>query len=69
MAVRRADMDPGDDELREWIDSIESVLENEGPERAKTLFRAVRDYLSNAHVIIEDATLNTPYRNTIPLEQ
>ncbi|MEZ5562075.1 MAG: pyruvate dehydrogenase (acetyl-transferring), homodimeric type [Gammaproteobacteria bacterium] len=69
MAVRRADMDPGDDELREWIDSIESVLENEGPERAKALFRAVRDYLTDANVIIEDATLNTPYRNTIPLEQ
>ncbi len=69
MAVRRADMDPGDDELREWIDSIESVLETEGPERAKALFRAVRDYLSNANVIIEDATLNTPYRNTIPLEE
>ena len=69
MAVRRADMDPGDDELREWIDSIESVLETGGPERAKALFRAVRDYLSNANVIIEDATLNTPYRNTIPLEQ
>ena len=64
-------MDPGDDELREWIDSIESVLETEGPERAKALFRAVRDYLSNANVIIEDATLNTPHnrcvRNQRPL--
>jgi pyruvate dehydrogenase E1 component len=69
MAVRRADMDPGDDELREWIDSIESVLDTEGPERAKALFRAVRDYLTDANVIVEDATLNTPYRNTIPLEQ
>ena len=69
MVVRRADMDPGDDELREWIDSIESVLETGGPERAKALFRAVRDYLTDANVIIEDATLNTPYRNTIPLEQ
>jgi pyruvate dehydrogenase E1 component len=62
-------MDPGDDELREWIDSIESVLETGGPERAKALFRAVRDYLTDANVIVEDATLNTPYRNTIPLEQ
>ncbi|MBM4220540.1 MAG: pyruvate dehydrogenase (acetyl-transferring), homodimeric type [Gammaproteobacteria bacterium] len=69
MAVRRADMDPGDDELREWIDSIESVLDTGGPERAKALFRAVRDYLTDAHVIVEDAVLNTPYRNTIPLEQ
>jgi pyruvate dehydrogenase E1 component len=29
----------------------------------------VRDYLTDAHVIVEDATFNTPYRNTIPLEQ
>ncbi len=69
MAVRRADVDRGDDELREWVESIESVLRNEGPERAKTLFRAVRDYLADAHVIVEDATLNTPYRNSIPLAQ
>jgi pyruvate dehydrogenase E1 component len=51
------------------VESIESVLRNEGPERAKALFRAVRDYLTDANVIVEDATLNTPYRNTIPLEQ
>jgi pyruvate dehydrogenase E1 component len=69
MAVRRSDLERSDDELREWVESIESVLRTEGPERAKALFRAVRDYLTDAHVIVEDATLNTPYRNTIPLEQ
>jgi len=69
MAVRRSDLERSDEELREWVDSIESVLRTEGPERAKALFRAVRDYLTDAHVIVEDATLNTPYRNTIPLEQ
>ena len=69
MAVRRSELERGDDELREWLESIESVLRTEGPDRAKALFRAVRDYLIDAHVIVEDATLNTPYRNTIPLEQ
>jgi pyruvate dehydrogenase E1 component len=69
MAVRRSDLERGDEELREWVESIESVLRTEGPDRAKALFRAVRDYLTNANVIVEDATLNTPYRNTIPLEQ
>ncbi len=69
MAVRRSDLERSDEELREWVESIESVLRTEGPERAKALFRAVRDYLTDAHVIVEDATLNTPYRNTIPLEQ
>ncbi len=69
MAVRRSDLERSDDELREWMESIDSVLRTEGPERAKALFRAVRDYLTDANVIVEDATLNTPYRNTIPLEQ
>jgi len=69
MAVRRSDLERSDEELREWVESIESVLRTEGPERAKALFRAVRDYLTDAHVIVEDATFNTPYRNTIPLEQ
>jgi pyruvate dehydrogenase E1 component len=69
MAVRRADLGAGDPEIQEWLESIESVLRAEGPDRAKVLFRAVRDYLTDAHVIVEDATLNTPYRNTIPLEQ
>jgi pyruvate dehydrogenase E1 component len=69
MVSRRVDMVTGDIELKEWLESMESVLRVEGSERAKTIFRAVRDYLADAHVIVDEATLNTPYRNTIPLEQ
>ncbi len=70
MATRRADMPPAQDqELQEWLESMESLLQAEGPDRAKAIFRAVRDYLANENVILEDATLNTPYRNTIPLAQ
>ncbi len=58
-----------DIELQEWLEAMESLLDAEGPERAKQVFRAVRDFLANENVIVEDATLNTPYRNTIPLEQ
>ncbi|MCC5794951.1 MAG: pyruvate dehydrogenase (acetyl-transferring), homodimeric type [Chromatiales bacterium] len=68
MAVRRTDLRIDDIELREWLESIESLLRADGPDRAKQVFRAVRDYLADANVIVEDATLNTPYRNTIPLE-
>jgi pyruvate dehydrogenase E1 component len=70
MATRRVDITPTEDpELEEWLESMESLLEVEGPERAKSIFRAVRDYLARANVIVEDATLNTPYRNTIPLAE
>ena len=60
---------PDDTELSEWLESMESLLQADGPDRAKQIFRALRDYLSDANVIVEDATLNTPYRNTIPLAQ
>ena len=60
---------PNDTELSEWLESMESLLQADGPDRAKQIFRALRDYLTDVNVIVDDATLNTPYRNTIPLDQ
>ncbi len=65
----RPTLNPSHDiELQEWLESIESLLRTSGPDRAKVVFRALRDYLSDEDVIVEDATLNTHYRNTVPLE-
>jgi len=69
MATRPKDFLHSDIELAEWLESMESLLRADGPERAKAVFRALRDYLSDAHIIVDEATLNTPYRNTIPLAQ
>ena len=69
MVSRRAEITARDIEMQEWLESMESLLRADGPERAKAIFRAVQKYLADENVIVEDATLNTPYRNTIPLEQ
>jgi len=69
MASKPATRLPNDIELSEWLESMESLLQADGPDRAKQIFRALRDYLTDANVIVNDATLNTPYRNTIPLDQ
>ena len=69
MVSRRADVSARDIELQEWLESMESLLHADGPDRAKTIFRALQEYLADENVIVEDATLNTRYRNTIPLEQ
>ena len=70
MVSRRVDIAAAHDiELQEWLESMESLLQTEGPERAKAIFRKVQDYLADENVIVEETTLNTPYRNTIPLEQ
>ncbi|TDJ43704.1 MAG: pyruvate dehydrogenase (acetyl-transferring), homodimeric type [Gammaproteobacteria bacterium] len=68
MVSRRTEIFAHDLEMQEWLESMESLLQAEGPERAKAIFRAVQNYLANENVIVEEATLNTPYRNTIPLE-
>jgi len=69
MASRRNEIATRDIELLEWLESMDSLLRAEGPDRAKVIFRAVRDFLADENVIIRDATLNTPYRNSIPLDQ
>ena len=69
MSSKHAVRLPADIELTEWLESMESLLRADGPDRAKIVFRALRDFLTDANVIVEDATLNTPYRNTIPLDE
>lgn len=57
------DLDPG--ETREWREAIQSVLANEGPERAKFLLESViLDARRTGAYIPYDAS--TPYINTIP---
>ncbi|HEX6948148.1 MAG TPA: pyruvate dehydrogenase (acetyl-transferring), homodimeric type [Nitrospira sp.] len=61
-----ADSDP--EETREWLDSLEYVLEAKGTERATYLFERLRDRLGT-HGAPVAAALNTPYINTIPAAQ
>ena len=54
-------------EDREWIESLEYVIENSGRERASDLLRKLRIYSQKKGVEIP-YTSNTPYVNTIALE-
>ncbi len=54
-------------EDREWIESLEYVIENSGRERASDLLRKLRIYSQKKGVKIP-YTSNTPYVNTISLE-
>ena len=60
------DTDP--EETREWLDSLEYVLEAKGTERARYLFERLRDRLSSRGARVS-APLNSPYINTIPANQ
>ena len=61
----RIDVDPA--ETEEWIDSLEAVLHHQGPQRAQYLLEAVMQRANRLGVRMP-FTANTPYLNTIPLE-
>ena len=55
-------------ETSEWVEAIDSVLEHDGPGRARHILMRVVERAQRAGTG-SIATLNTPYVNTIPLER
>jgi len=53
-------------ENREWLESLDYVLESAGPERAAQLLERLEAYAAKKGVQIP-FTFNTPYVNTIPV--
>jgi pyruvate dehydrogenase E1 component len=56
------------EETREWIDSLESVLQHDGPDRARFLLTELKHKASTSGVEVP-FTANTPYINTIPVSR
>jgi len=59
------DVDPL--ETKEWIESLNAVIENDGPSRASFLLNKVVSQAYTAGLVLPD-TRTTPYINTIPPE-
>ena len=55
-------------ELREWLDSLNYVLQSGGPEHVKELLNALYLYAYERGVRLPFSA-NTPYVNTIPIEE
>ena len=63
-----ANTDPDSQETKEWLDSLASVLEQEGPDRAHYLLERLIDLARQSGSDIPFSA-NTAYVNTIPLDQ
>ncbi|MDC0488955.1 pyruvate dehydrogenase (acetyl-transferring), homodimeric type [Pelagibacteraceae bacterium] len=63
--VSKDDIDPV--ETNEWIDSLNSVIENDGSSRASYLLNKVINQAYKSGLVLPD-TRTTPYINTIPPE-
>jgi len=60
--------DPDTQETKEWMDALEAVLQQEGPERAQYLMERMVDLARRRGATIPFSS-NTAYVNTIPLHQ
>jgi pyruvate dehydrogenase E1 component len=61
-----ADVDA--EETREWLDSLESVVQHDGPDRARFLLAELKHKALTQGVEVP-FTANTPYINTIPVSR
>src|SRR5215813_13848750 len=55
-------------EMREWLDSLDYVLQHGGPERVKRLLQQLQVHAQKAGVDLPFSA-NTPYINTIPADK
>ncbi|WP_341707823.1 pyruvate dehydrogenase (acetyl-transferring), homodimeric type [Halopseudomonas sp.] len=62
--MKHDDIDPL--ETQEWLDALESVLDNEGEDRAHYLMTRLSELASRTGTPLPYA-ITTPYRNTIPV--
>lgn len=54
-------------EQQEWQDALTSLIRERGPEQTAQLLGLLRETAQKAGLAESAATLNTPYRNTIPV--
>ncbi|MBT7540857.1 MAG: pyruvate dehydrogenase (acetyl-transferring), homodimeric type [Gammaproteobacteria bacterium] len=66
ISPRKVDSDPV--ETREWLEAINSVIEQEGVERAQYILQRLSSKVTETGAQLPYA-INTPYRNTIPTSQ
>ena len=63
---RQTDLNP--QETSEWMEALEQVLDEAGPDRAAYLLETLLQRASNSGVSVP-SKINTPYMNTIPVHE
>ena len=64
--IRDEDLDP--QETAEWLEALGQIVDEAGPDRAAYLLKRLLDQAAHGG-IPAPANLNTPYLNTIPVEE
>mgnify|MGYP001554538841 FL=1 len=54
---------------QEWIDALDSIRREYGEAGVLDILRALQNHVLNSGTLLSEATLNTPYINTIPVSE
>lgn len=54
------------DDKKEWLESLDYIRKTFGDEGVREMLRALQDHALGLNIALNEATLNTPYINTIP---
>ena len=56
-------------EIHEWVESLQAVKDSYSEREVKELLRELQNFALSHGISLSEATLNTPYKNTIPLSE
>lgn len=56
------------DDKAEWTESLDAIVEEYGAAGALEILRSLQNHVLSLNIPLDEATLNTPYRNTISLD-
>ncbi len=56
-------------EREEWVEALNDIHREHGEEGVLNILRALQNHVLTKGIALGEATLNTPYVNTIPLSE
>ncbi len=56
-------------ETEEWVEALNDIHREHGEEGVLNILRALQNHVLTKGISLGEATLNTPYVNTIPLSE
>ena len=57
------------DDRKEWVEALDNIYREYGEAGVRDILRASQNHVLNRGIALSEATLNTPYVNSIPLSE
>lgn len=54
---------------QEWTEALDNIRREYGENGVRDILRALQNHVLGSGIILSEATLNTPYINTIPVSE